>query len=483
MTFPIRSFLAFFGLALLALAGPRAVAQPGGPPPDELLASHRFSDDRGLDAQLHGLLRTVPMRDTATRNTFVQKITAWLGINTVAANEALAAQARAFTEATFVNVYTAGTLEGEQWLVRKLNELAYASNEAQNDPYLLFTLKLIENPATGRCRVAVSIQASTRVPAALVTQATGVINGKLGNAYVKPADGQAEVNQALAAGLDVFRKALGSSLAPNLAIRSGGRLYTDGNTLEADQQAGGSLGLEAVNKQGALIASPVEWVGVSGTGSRASVSRERAVRQAVVLRANGEEVRITIEVKAGSTKEQLLAVLDELVFEVLNELIAKNERQKDSLEALSAADRKMINEKSDKIRALRDQTIVAAAGTTPTETVITLSGQEGEADEVAISEALLKQPDYREYITRRENTLQLLRTLKFLYASKDIILALLKPDAIPDLLKEIEADFAKVFVGAAMQLVKGEKAALKKYLITYLSDKVNGLAQQKVGND
>jgi hypothetical protein len=95
----------------------------------------------------------------------------------------------------------------------------------------------------------------------------------------------------------VFRKALGGRLAPNLAIRSGGRLYTGGNTLEADQQAGGSLGLEAVNKQGALIASSVEWVGVSGTGSRASVSRERAVRQAVVLKANGEEVCITVQVK------------------------------------------------------------------------------------------------------------------------------------------------------------------------------------------
>ncbi len=483
MTFPIRSICTFLGLALLALAGPRAAAQPAGLPPGELLASHRFSDDGELDVQLHGLLRTVPVRDTAARNTFVKKISAWLGINAVTADEALAGQARAFTATTFINVYTAGTLEGEQWLVRKLNELAYAQHDVHNDPYLLFTLKLIENPAMGRCRVTVSIQASARVPAALVSQASGVINGKLGNTYLKPVDSQAEVNAAMEAGLEVFRKALGSTLAPNLAIRSGGRLYSDGNTLEADQQAGGSLGLEAVNKQGGLIASGVEWVGVNGTGSRASVSLERAVSQSIVLKANGEQVRLTVAVKAGSTKEQLLAALDELVFEVLNELIAKNERQKDSLEALSAADRKMINEKSDKIRALRDKTVVAAAGTTPAEIVVNLSGQEGEADEVAISEALLKQPDYREYITRRENTLQLLRTLRFLYASKDIIIALLKPDAIPDLLKEIEADFAKVFVGAAMQLVRGDKAALKRYLITYLTDKVNGLALRKVGND
>jgi hypothetical protein len=77
-------------------------------------------------------------------------------------------------------------------------------------------------------------------------------------------------------------------------------------------------GLEAVNKQGTLIATRVEWVGVSGTGSRASVSLERAVSQSVTLRANGEQVRLTISVKAGSTKEQLPAALDELVFEVLN---------------------------------------------------------------------------------------------------------------------------------------------------------------------
>jgi hypothetical protein len=318
MTFPIRSFCAFLGLALLVLAGPRAVAQPGGTPPGELLASHRFSHDGELNGQLNGLLRTVSVRDTATRNTFVQKISAWLGINAVAADEALAGQARTFTGATFINVYTAGTLEGDQWLVRKLNELAYAQHAVNNDPYLLFTLKLIENPSTGRCQVRVGIQASTRVPSALVSQAGGVINSKLTGTYAKPADSQAEVNAAIVAGLEVFRKALGSSLAPNLAIRSGGRLYTDGNTLEADQQAGGSLGLEAVNKQGTLIASGVEWVGVSGTGSRASVSLERAASQSVVLKANGEQVRLTVAVKAGSTKEQLLAALDELVFEVLN---------------------------------------------------------------------------------------------------------------------------------------------------------------------
>ncbi|HEX8529580.1 MAG TPA: hypothetical protein VF646_06135 [Cytophagales bacterium] len=482
MTFPIRSFYTFLGLALLVLAGPRAVAQPGGPPPGELLASHRFSDDGELDGQLNGLLRTVPVRDTATRNTFVQKITAWLGINAVAADEALAGQLRSFTEATYLNVYTAGTLEGDQWLVRKLNELAYARHEVNNDPYLLFTLKLSENPSTGRCQVRVVIQASTRIPAALVTQAAGVINGKLGNTYARPGDSQAEVNAALAAGLEVFRKALGSSLAPTLAIRSGGRLYADGNTLEADQQAGGSLGLEAVNRQGVLIASRVEWVGVSATGSRASFPLDRPVSQPVVLRANGEQVRLTVEVKAGSTREQLLAALDELVFEVLNELIAKNKRQKDSLETLKAADEKVINEKADRIIALRNQASVGAAGTSEVGTVLNLSPEEGSFEE-EIPAGLLAHADYGEYIRRRENNLRLLKTLRFLYAHKEIILTLLKPGAIPDLVKEIENDAGSLIVSLTAQLLRGERDGIKSYLTSYLTTKITALAQQKVANE
>lgn len=49
--------------------------------------------------------------------------------------------------------------------------LAQAQHEVHNDPYLLFTLKLVENPATARYWVTVGIQASTPVPAALVTEA------------------------------------------------------------------------------------------------------------------------------------------------------------------------------------------------------------------------------------------------------------------------------------------------------------------------
>lgn len=158
-------------------------------------------------------------------------------------------------------------------------------------------------------------------------------------------------------------------------------------------------GLEAVNKQGTLIASGVEWVGVSGTGSRASVSLERAVSQSVVLKANGEQVRLTISVKA------------------------------------------------DKIMAL------------------------------------LEHADYGEYLRRQENTLILLRTLRFIYASKEIIITLLQPGAIPTLIKEIENDAGSIAASLAVQLVRGDLAEAKKYLTTYLTNKITQMAQQKVGND
>ncbi len=69
--------------------------------------------------------------------------------------------------------------------------LFLAQYEVHNGPYLPFTFKLAENPSTGRCRVMVDIQASTRVSVVLVTKASGVINSKMGDAYARPGDSQA----------------------------------------------------------------------------------------------------------------------------------------------------------------------------------------------------------------------------------------------------------------------------------------------------
>ena len=110
-------------------------------------------------------------------------------------------------------------------------------------------------------------------------------------------------------------------------------------------------------------------------------------------------------------------------------------------------------------------------------------GRQPAGFEEPVGPALLEHADYGEYLRKQENTLILLHTLRFIYASKEINITLLQPGAIPDLIKEIENDAGSIAAGLAVQLVRGDLAEAKKYLTTYLTNKITQMAQQKVGNN
>ncbi|MCE2894675.1 MAG: hypothetical protein LW721_09550, partial [Flammeovirgaceae bacterium] len=153
-------------------------------------------------------------------------------------NPELSLRLNAFRKATFVNVYPKGLLNGNEWILKKLNEIADAQYNTLNPPSL--TLEVWFTPDATASRYLVTALFKTtedKLRAAVAAANPALSSALLGKTYAQPRLAKADVNAAIFAALDALQTAIGSTFAPNIAIRYNDVMYLNNQTIEVWQKA------------------------------------------------------------------------------------------------------------------------------------------------------------------------------------------------------------------------------------------------------
>jgi hypothetical protein len=245
-------------------------------------------------------------------------------------NPELSAHLNGFRKATFVNVYPKGMLNGQEWILKKLNEISDAQYTVLNAPYL--TLEVWFTPdATAQSYTVTALFKTTddKLRAAVAKVNPALSSALLGKTYAQPRLAKNEVNAALFAALDALQAEIGSTFAPNIAIGYNNNIYTNNQTIEVWQKANEGITLRAVDKNDVLLAGPVTWTGVVGTGTTVRFPITKVGHERVTLKAGKDEISVLMNVKEFNI--DLSSLLRKLIVEVLT---AKKKKAIDTLATL-----------------------------------------------------------------------------------------------------------------------------------------------------
>ncbi|HEY8400334.1 MAG TPA: hypothetical protein VIK89_03680, partial [Cytophagaceae bacterium] len=269
--------------------------------------------------KLSWLLQEAAVKDSSNIKQVPRWIMDWLNVNGVTLNDSIIVKRDEFALATFVNVYMAGILEGDEWIVKKLNELAYARDEQKNSPYLAFTVKL-HNRTPGAYKITILMDASSSMPASVVTEAKLLLNETVsGKTYSRVEDSRQDVTEAIKNVLNKVQEDVGTSLAPDFAIRYDNKLYMNGHVIKVWQEDK-EIVLEAVNKKGIVIDDESTWGNIEGRLGSASLSIKEAGEKEVSLTVKEETMKVKVIIQSSDLKKQAQDLLKELLISGLKNL-------------------------------------------------------------------------------------------------------------------------------------------------------------------
>jgi len=246
-------------------------------------------------------------------------------------NPELSLRLNAFRKATFVNVYPKGLLNGNEWILKKLNEIADAQYSTLNPPSL--TLEVWFTPDATASRYLVTALFKTtedKLRAAVAAANPALSSALLGKTYAQPRLAKADVNAAIFAALDALQTAIGSTFAPNIAIRYNDVMYLNNQTIEVWQKANEGITLQAVDKNNVLLTGALTWTNVVGTGNTIKFPIGKVGLERVTLK-RGSEAPISLLMKVKEFNLDLNSLLKKLIIEALS---AKKKKATDTLVAL-----------------------------------------------------------------------------------------------------------------------------------------------------
>lgn len=247
-------------------------------------------------------------------------------------NAELSVKLAEFRQTTFLNVYPKGMLLGDEWILRKLNEVADAQYSVLNAPYLTTEVWFKPNADATNYTVSILFKTTDDRLRDYIVQVNPTLNGILtGKSYAKPRDAKADVNAALFDGLDRLKTLVGVTFAPKIAIRFNDELYLHNQTIETWQKTAGSVDLIAVDKNNLPLTGSVTWTNALGNTSAAKFPVGTTGLTRVNLKAGVDQISVLVNVKEFSFNVEDL--LKQILMEVINDKIGEARKNVDKIVA------------------------------------------------------------------------------------------------------------------------------------------------------
>lgn len=234
-----------------------------------------------------------------------------------------------FKASTFVNVYPKGLMHSEEWLYKKLNQVADAQYSTLNAPYVSLEVWFTPVDQNTGYLVTLNFKGSAEIKETISTANTKANQALSGSKFSEPRESKTKVNEAIAVGLAELKTLLGSTYAPNIALLYNEEMYLNRNTIEAWQSTGKTIELKAVDKNGNLLTESVIWTNATGIGSIATYPLDAVGTNSVTLRAGSNQISVNVKVK-----EFTLDVNELLKRLIVEALTAKKKRATDDLVVL-----------------------------------------------------------------------------------------------------------------------------------------------------
>jgi hypothetical protein len=255
-------------------------------------------------------------------------------------NPELSLHLNAFRKATFVNVYPKGLLNGNEWILKKLNEISEAQYSTLNPPNL--TLEVWFTPdATASSYTVVALFKTTedKLRAAVAAANPELSSALLGKTYAQPRLAKADVNTAIFAALDAIQASIGSTFAPDIAIRYNDVMYLNNQTIEVWQKTNEGITLQAVDKNNVLLTGALTWTNVVGTGNTVKFPIGKVGLERITLKKGTDQISLLVKVKEFTI--DLNSLLKKLLTEALS---AKKKKATDTLALLRQDSLKNAND-------------------------------------------------------------------------------------------------------------------------------------------
>jgi hypothetical protein len=393
-------------------------------------------------------------------------------------NQQLSARLNTFRKTAYINVYPKGMLNGQEWILKKLNEISDAQYTVLNAPYL--TVEVWFTPdATAQSYTVTALFKTTddKLRAAVAKVNPALSSALLGKTYAQPRLAKDEVNTALFAALDALQAEIGSTFAPNIAIGYNNNIYTNNQTIEVWQRANEGITLRAVDKNDVLLAGPVTWTGVVGTGTTVRFPITKVGHERVTLKAGKDEISVLMNVKEFSLdwKDILRAILKEVI------------------EQLMVEGDKAITQSIEARKKAREEALVPYANLKTLLDRQTNFSPQFEVVEVEVPASASAQgnvlvtdlPNDERYKKAAEAYLkfrQLFVEEQFKEVRKVMLASLLVSGNFNKLGTIMEKDIAQVSAQLIVLLLKGEgQAELKVFVKDYLNRKLDEIIVQQLG--
>jgi hypothetical protein len=309
-------------------------------------------------------------------------------------NPELSLKISEFRAASFVNVYPKGLVHSNEWIFKKLNEVSAAQYSIQNAPYV--NMETLFTPANNNTSYMVTIvfKGSPEITQSLSDVNKAASDVLHGAQFKTPREGKEKINAAIFAGLDKLKEILGSAYAPNIAIKYSEELYLNNQTLEAWQKPGGTVRLEAVDKNGTPLTGSLTWTNAIGNGSTIEYKVDEATTTKVTVKRGTDQISFTVRVKEFTLDVE--DILKEILIEVLSDKISEarekiKEMKSDSASVVSGIT--VVKQQLDIRSGLADATPNASNVQVFTEEIVDES--EGSAQQL---QALLRDESSRSFI-------------------------------------------------------------------------------------
>ncbi|MFM9836899.1 MAG: hypothetical protein ACKVOQ_01475 [Cyclobacteriaceae bacterium] len=246
-------------------------------------------------------------------------------------NPELSLHLNAFRKATFVNVYPKGLLNGDEWILKKLNEISDAQYSTLNPPNLTLEVWFTPDATASSYTVAALFKTTEdKLRAAVAAANPALSSALLGKTYTQPRLAKADVNTAIFAALDALQTAIGSTFEPDIAIRYNDVMYLNNQTIEVWQKANEGITLQAVDNNNVLLTGALAWTNVVGTGNTVKFPIGKVGLERITLK-KGTDPPISLLVKVKEFTIDLNSLLKKLLTEALS---AKKKKATDTLAVL-----------------------------------------------------------------------------------------------------------------------------------------------------
>jgi hypothetical protein len=255
-------------------------------------------------------------------------------------NPELSMRLNAFRKATFVNVYPKGLLNGEEWILKKLNEISDAQYSSLNPPNVTLEVWFTPGPSVENYTVTALFKTTEdKLRAAVLKVNLALSSALLGKTFAQPRMAKADVNAAIFAALDALQTAIGNTFEPNIAIHYNDVTYLNNQTIEVWQKANEGITLQAVDKDNVLLTGSLTWTGVVGSGNTVKFPIGKVGLERISLKRGTDQISLLVKVK------EFTIDLNNLLKKLLTEaLSAKKKKATDTLVLLRQDSLKNAND-------------------------------------------------------------------------------------------------------------------------------------------